>query len=173
MNNFLPKAYELKNLERAGWSRVGVTDSESVAAHSWGVAFLCLQFCPPNLSKEKVLMMALLHDIPEVEVGDITPHDGITKAEKSRREIQAAQKLLPSDLYELWKECHDKITPEAKFINMMDKLDMLIQAKVYSHKANTNEFIESAQKVLSQSTLSTEIQDLLTEIQTYPGGQSN
>jgi putative hydrolases of HD superfamily len=164
MNDFLAKAYELKHLDRAGWLRVGISSPESVASHSWGVSLLCLRFCPQDLCKEKVLSMALLHDVPEVIVGDITPHDGISKEEKSTREMNAAKQLLPEELFLLWKECHDKETPEAKFINLMDKLDMAIQAKLYSNKTDTTEFIESADRILNQEQVPIEIQQYLKEI---------
>ncbi|DAC62024.1 MAG TPA: HD domain-containing protein, partial [Candidatus Poseidoniales archaeon] len=33
----------LKEVDRAGWKRSGLTNVESVADHSWGVAFLAIQ----------------------------------------------------------------------------------------------------------------------------------
>ena len=50
------KAFELKSLPRAGWLRKGITHPESVAAHSWGLSMLCLEFAPrvhPPLDLEK------------------------------------------------------------------------------------------------------------------------
>ena len=38
----------LKALDRTGWVRRGVQSAESVAAHSWGVAWLVLALCPPD-----------------------------------------------------------------------------------------------------------------------------
>ena len=83
----------LKEVDRAGWKRSGLTDVESVAGHSWGVAFLAMQICPPELDRLKVIEMAVCHDVAEVRVGDITPHDGISAEEKIRIETEAMLSL--------------------------------------------------------------------------------
>jgi len=166
MKEFLQQAYALKHLDRAGWLRVGIEHPESVAAHSWGLALLCLSLAPKELQKDKILTMALIHDLPEVETGDITPHDGIAKTEKHKREDIAAQQLFPPALYAIWKECQEKLTPESQFIHVMDKLDMAIQAKQYNHLADTDEFVNSALPTLNNEQLdpilSRQIKDLLT-----------
>ena len=76
----------LKHLDRAGWVLAGHDAPESVAAHSWGMAVRCLQHCPDDLDLATVLSMALVHDLAEAVVGDITPHDGVDKAEKHAKE---------------------------------------------------------------------------------------
>jgi len=143
---FFLHAYRLKHLQRAGWLRVGVQNPESVASHSWGIAFLVLQLCPAHLNRERMLELALVHDIPEVVVGDITPHDNINKQEKKRRETIAATKILPPQLLKIWQEYEDNLTPEAQFVHMLDKLDMALQAILYQPQANTQEFLDSAKK---------------------------
>ena len=144
--DFLLQAYHLKHLSRAGWCRVGIPDPESVASHSWGVALLVLLLSPPHLNKERMLELALIHDLPEVIVGDITPHDNITKQEKQHREAQAAATLLPPHLLRIWKEYEENQTEEAKFVHMLDKLDMALQAIAYEHQADTREFVSSAKR---------------------------
>ena len=47
----LLEALSLKDLARAGWVRAGVQHPESVAAHSWGVAWLVLALCPAELDR--------------------------------------------------------------------------------------------------------------------------
>ena len=81
----------MKHLDRAGWLRVGIENPESVAAHSWGLALLCLRLAPKELDLQRVLSIALVHDLPEVIAGDITPHDNISKKHKQKLELQAAQ----------------------------------------------------------------------------------
>ncbi|MFN7146928.1 MAG: HD domain-containing protein, partial [Myxococcota bacterium] len=66
------EAVLLKEVDRSGWTRIGVPHPESVAAHSWGVALLALLRCPPELDRHKLLAMAILHDLAEVRVGDLT-----------------------------------------------------------------------------------------------------
>ena len=138
--------FRLKSLQREGWKRVGIELPESVASHSWGMALLAMAYCPKDLDQLKVLKLALLHDLPEIEVGDITPHDGVSKSKKAQLEQEAAAKMLPKEWYELWNEYQEKKTRESMFVSRIDKLDMAIQALVYSNEYPTHEFIVSALK---------------------------
>jgi putative hydrolase of HD superfamily len=144
MHAFLIQAYELKSLPRAGWIHAGLSHPESVAAHSWGISLLISVLAPQHLNREKMYEMALTHDLPEIITGDITPHDGIPKEEKKKREGIAAKDLLPPHLHQAWLEYERNETEEAQFVHMLDKLDMGLQALVYREEADTQEFIDSA-----------------------------
>ena len=52
--------------------------------------FLITMFAPPTLASRidihRCTKMALIHDMAEALVGDITPVDGVAKTEKNRRE---------------------------------------------------------------------------------------
>jgi putative hydrolase of HD superfamily len=127
---------QLKALPRAGWVRQGVPAPESVAAHSFGVAWLAVILCPPDLDRLRVLEIALLHDVPEVRAGDITPHDGVGRDEKRRLEAAAAAGLLgglPRALA-AWADYEAGESPEARFVHELDKLDMGLQALVYARQ---------------------------------------
>ena len=93
-------------------------------------------------------MLSLVHDVPEVRVGDITPHDGISSSEKKRLELHAATSLFRNqgELFDLWREYEDAQTAEALFVKECDKLDMALQAIQYAvdTQRDTREFIESA-----------------------------
>ena len=143
----LLRAYRLKHTRRAGWTRVVDGEVESVAAHSWGMALLAMTQCPEGLDRAAVLELCLVHDLPEAEVGDITPHDGVPKAEKHRRETAAAERLFADapGLLARWFEYAEQQTPEARWVRQLDKLDMALQAAVYARLgADTEEFLESA-----------------------------
>lgn len=131
--SLLHEAIGLKHLARAGWVRAGVPHPESVAAHSFGVALAALVRCPPDLDRGRVVAMALLHDLAERRVGDITPHDGVPRAEKKRRERLAISGMLAErpDLIALWEECEASETPEARFVHEMDRLDLGLTARHY------------------------------------------
>ena len=150
-------AYEalgLKDLARAGWSRAGVIHAESVAAHSWGVALLALLRCPPGLDRGKLLAMAVLHDLAEVRVGDLTPHDGVTHEEKHARERAAMNDLLAHrpDLRALWEEAEAGTTPEARLLKALDRADMGLQAERYAtHGHDVSEFLASAREGLTRT----------------------
>lgn len=128
------EALGLKDLERAGWLRVGVARPESVAAHSYGVALLALLRCPPGLDRHKLLAMALLHDLAEVRVGDLTPYCGVSRDEKHRREREAMVELLAHrpELLALWDEAEAGVSAEARWLKALDRADMGLQAERYA-----------------------------------------
>ncbi len=138
------EAFQLKEVARAGWLRVGIHHPESVAAHSWGVAFLALVSCPAELDRGRVLALALLHDLAEARVGDITPHDGIPAEEKHRLEREAIDGMLADHphLRQLWEESEARLTPEARFVKQLDIADLRAQARIYAARgADTSEFL--------------------------------
>lgn len=156
----LLEALALKELPRSGWLRVGVPAPESVAAHSWGVALLALALCPPRLDRARAVAMAVLHDLAEVRVGDLTPHDGVAPADKQRRERSALGAMvqpLPAgdELAALWEEFEAGSSPEARLVRACDKLDMALQAARYSEDrgVDTREFIASALEQIDDPTL--------------------
>jgi putative hydrolase of HD superfamily len=152
----------LKALPRAGWIRVGVPAPESVAAHSWGVAFLVLALAPDSLDRGHALGPALVHDLAEVEVGDITPHDGVSPDEKHRREAVAMARLVTpfprsAELLALYEEYAAKRSPEARFVRACDKLDLALQSALYQRDGglDTGELWRSALSGLDEPTLRT------------------
>lgn len=152
----LRRAYALKHTDRAGWLRVREGAVESVAAHSWGMALLALTRCPAALDRLAVLELCLVHDLPEAIVGDITPHDGVSRVEKHRRESDAAAALFADApaLMRRWQEYAEQRSPEARWVRQLDKLDMALQAERYAADgADTAEFLRSARPAVEDPTL--------------------
>ncbi len=139
----------LKQLPRTGWVRSGVDNPESVAAHSWGMSILAMHLCPEELDKMRVIEMCLVHDLPEIEVGDLTPHDDLTN--KFEDETSAMEKLAPQWL-ELFLEYEQQDTPESRFVKYLDKLDMAVMARFYEEQQglDLSEFIASARKYIGE-----------------------
>ena len=136
----LIEALGLKDVVRAGWIRAGVKQPESVAAHSWGMAMLATQLCPEHLNLQRVLELCILHDVTEVIVGDITPHDGIETSVKHRLEMDAIRKM-GIDAEEIFTEYEQQVTEESQFVRYLDKLDMALQAEIYEGQGlDLNEF---------------------------------
>jgi putative hydrolase of HD superfamily len=133
----------LKDVQRQGWVDAGVPSPESVAAHSWGMAVLALKLCPDDLDLTKVLRLCLIHDLPEVIVGDLTPRDD--RSTKAADE-HAAMKALAPEWLPVFEEYEAQATPEAVFARRLDKLDMALQAYIYEqqHSLDLREFVESA-----------------------------
>ena len=142
----------LKDVQRQGWVNAGVEAPESVAAHSWGMAILALKLCPDDLNLEQVLKLCLVHDLPEVIVGDLTPADD--RSTKAADERAAMQELAP-EWVDLFDEYEQQSTPEAIFVRSLDKLDMALQAKLYMKRSDLDltQFIESARKTLGDHDL--------------------
>lgn len=146
----------LKQLYRQGWLQRGVPPErcESVAEHSFGVTLLAVLLAEahfPDLDAEKVIRIALLHDLGEIYAGDLTPADNVDADEKHRRERVSVEKVLlklprGARYVALWEEYERQETPEAQFVRQIDRLEMALQASVYEHQqlADLGEFFTSA-----------------------------
>ncbi|XP_050940577.1 uncharacterized protein LOC103493441 isoform X3 [Cucumis melo] len=107
----------------------------------------------PGVNRDKCIKMAIVHDIAEAIVGDITPYDGISKSEKLRREQEALDhmcKLLgggsrAQEISELWMDYENNSSPEAKIVKDLDKVEMILQALEYE-----NELLKSTTKRLTR-----------------------
>ncbi len=139
---------ELKEVSRTGWEEVGI-DGESVADHSYGTALLCLLLAPDDLDQEKLLKMALLHDLGEVKTDDVVIDRGGEIDRNLRRvtrkiEQEEMQQILSGfgreSLLELWNEYAEQSSEEAKFLKQVDKLEAALQA--YKYREERGEFEE-------------------------------
>ena len=76
---FAHRIGRLKSIPRAGWLHRGVPaeQTESVADHSFRVAVLAWLASAEieSLDRDRVIRLALLHDLAESITGDITPYD--------------------------------------------------------------------------------------------------
>ena len=147
----LLEAFQLKHEDRAGWLRVGIAHPESVAAHSWGMAFLVLLLLPDDLDRERALTYAIVHDLAEAWTGDITPYDAVEDKHAREDAAMAAfcSRIHRQDLLETWRAYECQADAEARFVKQLDRLDMGLQAQVYADRANITEFLESARGGLS------------------------
>ncbi|PON99281.1 Ribonuclease Y [Trema orientale] len=152
--DFLSLCHRLKTTKRAGWVRRDVKDPESIADHMYRMGLMALIASDiPGVDRDKCIKMAIVHDIAEAIVGDITPSDGISKTEKSRREREALDhmcKLLgggsrAKEIDELWMEYEQNSSPEAKIVKDFDKVEMILQALEYENEQgkDLNEFFQS------------------------------
>eukprot|EP00948_MAST-09A_sp_MAST-9A-sp1_P003306 g3306.t1 len=156
--HFLRICGRLKDLRRTGWVANDVIAAETVASHMYRMAMgaICLGAGGVDKSKsgifgsaidlQRCIKIALVHDLAEAIVGDITPHDGVSEADKEiaeRRAILDIRKrlnkvgLAGTEIYQLWDEYEKAQTPEAKFVKDMDKFDMELQAMEYEFENRT------------------------------------
>lgn len=132
------RIYKLKTLKRKGWVERSVPDPESVAEHSFGVALVSLALADGNegIDLGKLLTMALIHDLAESIIGDLTPADGVDPEEKSRIELNATKEVLGSFageevFLELWKDFELGRSIEGLLVKDADRLEMAFQARMY------------------------------------------
>lgn len=155
----------LKGVRRAGWALRGVEPAarESVADHSLGVAALVMLLADghgPRLDSARALRMALIHDLGEARVGDLTPSDGVSADEKHRQEAAAFRDIvegLPDRdaMVELFEEYEAGETAEARFVRQVDKLEMALQAAHYRAQGHDGleEFFQSARDAIDDPDL--------------------
>lgn len=139
--DLLLRSARLKWVTRSGWQMRGVADAESVADHTWGVAWLALvlaDLVEEPLDRAKLLALALTHDLAEVVLSDIPgPALRYLPAEaKQQAEERALGDLLASlptrdELLSGWREFETAASPEGRLVRDADRLDMLIQAFLY------------------------------------------
>ncbi len=132
------------------------------------MSLICM-FAPPSLASKINIphcsKMALVHDMAEALVGDITPVDGVPKTEKNRRENMTMDYFTKSllgkvnggitgqELKDIWQEYEDGETMESKFVHDVDKLDLVLQMVEYEkardHKLDLGEFSWVAGRIVS------------------------
>ncbi|KAJ6646225.1 5'-deoxynucleotidase HDDC2, partial [Pseudolycoriella hygida] len=139
---FLEIVGNLKHIKRAGWVLRNVPNCETVAGHMYRMSIMTfLLEGKEGLDRVKCLEMeALVHDLAESLVGDITPYCGISKEEKKKKEMEAMQQIANlieprgKHLMELFLEYEENKTPESKFVKDLDRLDMVLQAFEYEKR---------------------------------------
>jgi putative hydrolase of HD superfamily len=152
---FLEIAGILKQTERTGWGEVGVYQPESVADHTFRTAVLCMLYADmENLDPLKLMRMALIHDLPEAIIGDLTPKQKTAETEESEEtSMSRILGLLPRKQREnylaVWNEYQEGKTKEAEAVRQLEKIEMAMQAKEYEKLGaakSLDRFIKSAQK---------------------------
>jgi putative hydrolase of HD superfamily len=147
----------LKDTPRTGWVENKVPNVESVADHMYRMSVLCM-LCPDaSLDRERMIKMALCHDMGESIVGDISPGMKVpaqVKFEKEQSAMRHLASLVPGQeqgdmVLALWQEYEAQETREAQFVRDMDLLEMIIQASSYEHssKRNLAGFYRSGDKI--------------------------
>ncbi|MHA2367214.1 MAG: HD domain-containing protein [Candidatus Hodarchaeales archaeon] len=154
LSSLLEELYFLKRLRRQGWIRAGVpiSEVETVAEHSFGVAILAVVLCPlenkyrkkanqPELNSELVLRFAICHDLAESKYQDLdTSLASLIGKEKfsdfkqnaeDTAFLQIQQELsrslgVQAELPNLFED-----SPEIQFVQDLDKLDIILQATNY------------------------------------------
>lgn len=132
---FLNEADRLKSVLRAT-TLVDGSRRENSGEHSWHLALYAMVLADQAASGvdiNRVIRMLVLHDLVEIDVGDVPIHSADGQAHGSAAtqaaEARAADRifgLLPSDLaadlHALWAEFEAGLTPDALFAKALDRV---------------------------------------------------
>lgn len=162
---FFRAAGKLKGVPRTGWLDRGIAplDVESVADHSWRVTLMAwlLSAEAEGIDRNRVVLLALVHDLAESVTGDLPPYDPAAlpapddparrasfehrqimpeeqKRAKQIAEDAAIERLIAnlpaamkSEIAALWREMTERTTPEARFVKEIDRLETFLQSREY------------------------------------------
>ena len=133
---FLIEVDKMKNILR----QTLLTDKsrrENDAEHSWHFALMAMvlhEYADQSkVDLNRVLKMALVHDLIEIDAGDTFAYDDAGNESKAERERMAADRLfamLPEDqggeIRALWEEFDAEETADAQYAAAIDRLQPLI-----------------------------------------------
>ncbi|TNC67561.1 HD domain-containing protein [Rubellimicrobium roseum] len=137
---FLVEADRLKSVLRATTLADG-SRRENSGEHSWHLALYALVLADqagPGVSIDRVVRMLILHDLVEIDVGDVPIHSADGHAHGSAAvlaaERAAAERifgLLPPEqaaaFRALWEEFEAAETPDAVFAKSLDRVQPVMQ----------------------------------------------
>ncbi|MHA1655083.1 MAG: HD domain-containing protein [Candidatus Heimdallarchaeota archaeon] len=190
--SFCMEALRLKRMLRNGWvfSGVAAAEVESVADHSYMVSLLAMlialheQEKEKKIDLEKVLIMALIHDLSESVSQDIdrriakfAPEEFTAFKKKLDKQALAflLEKLSPgmqTKLSAIFEEYQQQQSPEARIVSEADRLETIFQLKEYimlgKQRENFSEFYANfkEEKEKFQNPLVKELARLLLQEET-------
>ena len=134
---FVAEAGKLKGIIRQT-HLAGLTRRENSAEHSWHLAIMVLalaEYAPPGADLSKILAMVVIHDLVEIDAGDLFLYADADEQERQDAAERAAADrifaLLPPDqrvsFGQLWDEFTERRTPEARFARAIDRLQPMLE----------------------------------------------
>ncbi|MBO0725520.1 MAG: HD family hydrolase [Blastocatellia bacterium] len=178
--NFLAELMRLKSTPRIGWLLRGVRDVESVAAHSFGVAVIAMLLADRarargvEVNVERLLRMALLHDLTETRTGDLP---STIKRYFGKAAIKTADEAIAKEIFtelgdlkesylELFQDYEHRASVESRLVKAADKLDLLVQSREYEKGGarSLQEFWDTADSDFAGLGIDDLISDLVEEL---------
>ncbi|WDF77099.1 HD domain-containing protein [Mucilaginibacter sp. KACC 22773] len=136
--------------------------AENDAEHSWHLALMALILSGhrnEDIDLLKVIKMLLIHDLVEIDAGDIFLYETTTSHTNTVAELAAAKRIfgiLPEnqaqELIQIWEEFEAGESAESKFARAMDRFEPLLQNR--SNKGGTwKEFNVPYHKVIEKKSI--------------------
>ncbi len=139
-NSLIRASGKLKTIKRAGWvKKAGIENAESVADHSFRTAIIGAYLGEAlGLNSSKIVLMCLIHDLAESNIGDLTPEEQGSEKEHRRIEDNSMKEILQSlpkrvrkRFSKVWGELLANNSKESELVWQIDKLEMGLQMKDY------------------------------------------
>lgn len=131
--DFLFEAGTLKRTQRSGWAFLLGSEGESVADHSFRTALIALALSrlTPGVDGDRMLRMALVHDLAEARTGDLNyVHQKYVTADEGRAERDQVEGLpFGDEVLNLHDEFKARTTQEAILVRDADQLEMLLSLR--------------------------------------------
>lgn len=129
VTHYLLELDALKRVNRRSYV-TGTTRLENSAEHSWHLAMACwsiAELFELDVNHEKLLKMALVHDLGEIDAGDTFLYaDTRTDAHLEERagiaRLQAESGNGIKDLNEIWEEQETGSSKETQLLKVVDRL---------------------------------------------------
>jgi len=111
---------------------------ENSAEHSWHLTVLALalgEYAPPGTDLARVAAMLVVHDLVEVDAGDLSayapPPEQARQLAAERAAADRLFALLPADqagpMRQIWDEFEERATLEARFARALDRLQPMLE----------------------------------------------
>ena len=142
MNNLLKQIEFIKEIDKLKYifrktKLINSDRPENDAEHSWHLAMMAIILAEHSnepIDVAKVMKMVLIHDIVEIDSGDVFAYDTVKSHNNFDEELKAARRIfgiLPAEQTEefinIWREFEEMKTPESKFARALDRLEPLLQ----------------------------------------------
>ncbi|WP_283148149.1 HD domain-containing protein [Silvimonas soli] len=136
VTSFMLELEKLKGVLRKN-RPLGQTRYENTAEHSWQICLLAMSVVPfaaEAVDISRVTQLLLVHDIPEIDAGDVNVYDAAGRAAAEAKEMAGAERifgLLPAEtgewLFSLWREFTTGDSPEARYARAIDRMMPMLQ----------------------------------------------
>lgn len=156
---FIKEIDKIKYIQRKS-KLFNSTRNENDAEHSWHLAMMALvlaEHSNNDIDVLKVLKMVLIHDIVEIDAGDVFIFDTTKNHNNTNEELKAAKRIfgiLPEnqaqEFIEIWLEFEEGKTNESKFAKAMDRFEPLLQ-NISNNGGTWAEHQVSHEKVLDKT----------------------
>ena len=165
--NFIIEIDKLKEIVRQTYIS-SAERKENDAEHAWHFAIMAVllaEYANEPVDVMKVVKMALIHDLVEIDAGDTYLYDEEGAKTKADRENKAADRLfhmLPEDQGEefdsIWREFEERKTPEARFAAALDRLQPVMlndatNGKAWEEHGITEEQVRSHNEHVKKGSL--------------------